>query len=84
MMEPTRDHLAELARLVEATAPEEIDCTQLLDHVAAYLEASSAGADLPPELDAVRQHLEVCPGCRDEFDALVRAFEGDDFSSSEG
>ncbi len=72
-MEPTREQLAALARQLAATAPEEIDCEAVLDHVAAYLEAKRSDVGLPPELDAVRQHIEVCPSCLEEFQALVRA-----------
>ena len=72
-MEPTPDQLAELARLVASTAPQEIDCDDVLDRVAAYLEAHHRDADLPDALREVRQHLEVCPQCREEFDALVQA-----------
>ncbi len=74
-MEPTREQLAALARQLAATAPEEIDCQAVLDRVAAYLEARRSDGGLPPELDAVRQHLEVCPPCLEEFQALVRAVE---------
>jgi len=78
-MEPNREQLAELARLVAATASSEIDCDTVLDRVAAYLEALEAeaekGTELPPGLREVRQHLAVCPQCLDEFDALVRAYK---------
>ena len=76
-MEPTRRQLVELARLVASTAPQEIDCDELLDRVAAYLETHDGGLELTGELAAVRQHLEVCPQCREEFDALVRAHGGE-------
>ncbi len=72
-MEPTREQLAALARQLAATAPEEIDCEAVLDRVAAYLETRRPDEGLPPELEAVRQHLEVCPPCLEEFQALVRA-----------
>ncbi len=72
-MEPTREQLAALARQLAATAPEEIDCEAVLDRVATYLAARRSDMALRPELDAVRQHLEVCPSCLEEFQALVRA-----------
>ena len=75
-MEPTREQLDALARQLAATAPDEIDCECVLDRVAAYLEASRAGAALPPELELVRKHLEVCPPCLEEFEDLVKAIEG--------
>jgi len=72
-MEPTQEQLAALARQLAATAPQEIDCQAVLDRVAAYLEATRSNAGLSPELEAVRQHLEICPPCLEDFQALVRA-----------
>ncbi len=72
-MEPTREQLAALAQQLASTAPHEIDCEAVLDHVAAYLEAMQSSAALPPELEKVGQHLQVCPACFEEFQALVRA-----------
>lgn len=74
-MEPTREQLAELARQLASTAPEEIDCEAVLGHVAGYLEATRSEASLSPELKTVGQHLEVCPSCHEEFEALLRAAE---------
>jgi len=77
-MEPTREQLAELARELAATTPREIDCEAVLDRVAAYLEATHTAPDaLPPELEAVARHLEVCPSCLEEFRALLRAVGAD-------
>lgn len=73
-----REHLLEFLRVVMATAPEEIDCDELLDRVGAYLEAMGSDQPLPADLQAVSQHLEVCGECREEFDALVRLHRGDD------
>ena len=73
MMEPNRDQLAQLARIIAETAPDEIDCETVLDRVASYLETSQRGEALPEDLQAVAQHLEVCPECKQEFDALLRA-----------
>ncbi len=69
-MKPTHEQLRELLRVVAATRPQEIDCEQFLTRVAAYLETIGDQA-LLPELDIVAQHLEVCPECSEEFDALV-------------
>ena len=41
-MKDPRQQLAELARLVGETLPEELDCDQVLARVAAYLEAVDA------------------------------------------
>ena len=74
-MGPTREQLAALARQLASTAPQEIDCEAVLDRVATFLEARQSDVAIPPELDAIGQHLEVCPSCLEEFQALVRAAE---------
>ncbi len=74
-MNDATDRFETLLRHVLATEPEEIDCDEFLSRVAAFLESREDAADLPPEFRAVAQHLEVCPECRDEFDALVQLYE---------
>jgi len=68
-MRPTRDELRELLRLVAATAPRELDCDEFLARVGSLLEAWRGG--VPDELRDVAQHLEVCPECLEEFEALL-------------
>ena len=72
-MEPTRDQLADLAKIVASTVASEIDCDTLLDRISAYLEVHDSDEELHGELAQVRQHLAICPQCREEFDALVKA-----------
>ncbi len=74
-MKSRREQLRDLLRTVAATEPQEIDCEELLARVAAYLESRAPGGELPPELELVAQHLEVCPDCREEYEALVLAHE---------
>lgn len=68
-----RERLHELLRLVQATEPDELDCDEFLARVAPLLEVVAAEKDLPAELRPVAQHLSVCPECKEEFDALLRA-----------
>ena len=70
-MKPTREQLRELLRSVSATQQEEIDCDEFLARVGALLERRGGPDDLPRELQRAVQHLDVCPECREEFDALV-------------
>lgn len=73
-MTPSRRQLRELLRLVAETEPEELDCDQVLHRVGALLESLEEREEPPPELASVAQHLEVCGECRQEFDALIRAY----------
>ncbi len=72
-MKPTDEQLSELARLVGATAGQEIDCAEVLDRVATYLKALHDRAALTEYLQQVAQHLKVCPECHEELSALIRA-----------
>lgn len=69
-MEPSREQLEHLARLISRTADLELDCGAILDRVATLLERSRDGAPLDPELEQVKQHLSVCPECLEEYEAL--------------
>jgi len=64
-----------LLRLLLATEPTEIDCDGFLKRIAGVVDAMGDDLDPPPELAAVSKHLEVCPECREEFDALLRALD---------
>lgn len=73
-MKPTREQLRVLLGVIDKTAPQEIDCHELLAGIGALLESLEAGERPPAELHQVRQHLEVCPPCAEEFDALMLAY----------
>lgn len=70
---PTESQLADLARVVGATAREEIDCAEMLDRVAPYLKALTGGTAEGEHLRQVAQHLKICPECREELLALIKA-----------
>jgi len=55
------------------TAAEEIDCDDFLSRAAELLEAMARESLLPEDLTPVSRHLAVCPECREEFEALIRA-----------
>jgi hypothetical protein len=73
MTKPSDKQLAELARLLGATEDREIDCAEMLGLVAAYLQAIRDETSLTEQLRQVAQHLDVCPECREEFVALIKA-----------
>ena len=52
------------------TQDEEISCTECLDLVSQYVEVELSGQDPAVELPQVRQHVEQCAACREEYEAL--------------
>lgn len=67
-----KEQLKELLRIVLATEPTEIDCDEFLARVGACLEAIGPDERIPDDFRVVSQHLEVCPECKEEFDALLK------------
>ena len=72
-MKLSKEQLADLARILGSTADEELTCDEMLDHVAAFIEARRDQANIGPQLQQVSQHLTICPDCHEEFIALLRA-----------
>ncbi len=62
--------LKALLRLVDATRGREIDCDELLDRIGGYVEKFS-GSVRPPGFDDIVQHLQQCPECSEEVEALL-------------
>jgi hypothetical protein len=63
-----------LKRLLEALAlthESELDCDQVFAALDLYAEAIARGEDPAVVLPLVRQHLEQCPDCSEEQQALL-------------
>ncbi len=76
MMPKSKGILKRLMEQIERTQEVEYDCGEvhrLLDQYAEfYLEQGEDARTLMP---LVQQHLELCPDCKEELDALLRALE---------
>lgn len=72
-MEPSKEKLVDLARLIQNTEGQEIDCAEFLKRVATYLAALRERSVLKEPLRQISQHLKVCPECHEEFIALIKA-----------
>jgi hypothetical protein len=54
-----------------ATRDVEIGCDDCLMQVAGYCETELAGKEIPEALRLVREHLEICTECHEEYQALL-------------
>ena len=72
MMEPNREQISDLLKALLATKPKEIDCDQFLTFAGALADSLEDGQEVPTELSMAFQHLEICPECREEFEALLK------------
>jgi hypothetical protein len=52
------------------TQDEEISCTECFDLLSQFVEAELSGTDPATKMPKVKQHLEQCPACRQEYETL--------------
>jgi len=59
-----------LLRHIRETADEEISCTECFDLVPQYVDLELAGQASDTTLPRLRQHLDRCAVCREEYETL--------------
>lgn len=57
-------------RNIYQTQENEISCTDCFDLVSGFVELEIAGQDAASRLPQLKQHLNQCQACRDEYEAL--------------
>ena len=57
-------------RNIYETQDVEISCTECFDLVSHFVELETSGRDAVAELPKVKQHIEQCRACRDEYEML--------------
>ena len=77
-MSLTNEEIDGLLRLIGLTKDDEIDCERCLALVAEFAERELAGRSIRAGLEAVEHHLSLCPECREEYEALLRALKATD------
>ncbi len=65
----------EVLRGILTTRADEIDCDAAFQELDRYAEIALANGDAEKLLPLVKQHLERCPDCREEYEALLRALQ---------
>jgi predicted anti-sigma-YlaC factor YlaD len=66
---------AELKRLLGPAGPE-IGCDACFELLDEFVELELAGLDADASIPGLRAHLEGCPACREEHDALCALASG--------
>ncbi len=65
-----------LVSAVAKTRDQEIDCDACLRDMSEFAEANLVGSSLTEALRLVRDHIETCPECEEEYRALLVAMRG--------
>jgi hypothetical protein len=67
--------LRNLLQLVATTQEREINCDEVFALLDQFVEVVRSGENDRPFMPPVRQHLAMCPDCREEYEALVKALQ---------
>ncbi len=66
------DKLKTMVRGVARTQAIEYSCDDVYRLLDEFTEAVAQGKDVAKLMPLVQQHLDLCPDCREEFEALLR------------
>ena len=64
-----------MVRGILSTGEDEIDCDQCFEKLDVFVELVLQGKNAQDVLPLVREHLDRCPDCREEFEALLAALK---------
>jgi hypothetical protein len=71
-MEITPEHAKKMLMMIEKTQEKELSCDEVHALLDQYAEMSLRGEDPAELLPLVHYHLDMCPDCKEEYEALAR------------
>ena len=74
-MKLTLDLLKKMIRMVKMTKPDEIGCDECFEEMHRFAELELAGKSPEEAMPLVKDHLERCGECRQEYEALLEAMK---------
>ena len=73
MTKLTTEQIQTLVGLIATTMPDKISCDECLGQVGEFAEYALEGRELSEGMLVIQRHLEQCPCCKGEYDALLDA-----------
>ena len=68
-----REFWQKVAQAIARTQPDEIGCEECFEELDRYAELARAGEPAEELMPRVKDHLERCTDCREEYEALRAA-----------
>lgn len=63
-------------RLLESVRVQEMPCSEVFARLDEYVERELQDHEAARVMPLLREHLDMCPDCCEEFEALLTALEG--------
>jgi predicted anti-sigma-YlaC factor YlaD len=67
----TAPQFTSLIDMIATAEPDDMDCDECFGQVAEYAEMKLSQQGVPEGMQAIERHLQQCPCCRDEYNALL-------------
>ena len=74
-MKLTKDILKQMLQAIASTRPDELTCEECFDRLDEFAEQVLAGKDAEEAMPLVKDHLDRCSACREEFEALLEVLQ---------
>jgi hypothetical protein len=74
--EPLSDEVVEgFLRVLEKIRTEDVTCKEVFEQLDQYVEKEVDGRDAARLMPLLREHLDMCSDCCDEYEALLEVIE---------
>ena len=73
MSKLSKEQVQILVGLISTTEPDEMSCDDCYGRIGEFAEMSLEGRELSEGMQVIQRHLEQCPCCKDEYEALLDA-----------
>jgi hypothetical protein len=67
--------IQDLMHMLKHTRREEASCEDVYEILDQYIELIARGEDAAQLMPLIKHHLDMCPECHEEYDALLRILE---------
>ena len=72
----TSQEIKELLRMLSLTKSRELTCDECLMRMAEFAECNLQAKSITESLSMMKDHLELCRECQEEYEALLAALKG--------
>ena len=73
MSKLSKEQVQILVGLISTTETDQLSCDDCFGRIGEYAEMALEGRELSEGMQVIQTHLEQCPCCKDEYEALLDA-----------
>lgn len=74
-MSLSKQQIQTLVGLISTTLPDEMSCEECYGQIGEFAENALDGRELSDGMKIIQRHLEQCPCCAGEYEALIDALK---------